>query len=82
MGPKSESGRLPLWRLLGGDSSKKLEAYNTDGGWLNWTLEELVSDATRLTEEGYQGVKIKVGSSDPNLDWERIAAVRKLLDLA
>lgn len=76
---KAKAAGLPLWRLLGGDCLKKLEAYNTDGGWLNWSIEELVSDVKRLTEEGYQGVKIKIGSSDPNLDLERIAAVRKVI---
>lgn len=76
---KAKAARLPLWRFLGGDSSKKVEAYNTDGGWLNWTLKELVSDAKRLTEEGYKGVKIKIGSSDPNLDLERVAAVREVI---
>jgi L-alanine-DL-glutamate epimerase-like enolase superfamily enzyme len=76
---KAKAAGLPLWRLFGGDSFKKVEAYNTDGGWLNWTLEELMSDAKRLIEDGYQGVKIKIGSSDPNLDLERIAAVRKAI---
>jgi len=77
---KAKAAGLPLWRLLGGDGSKKLEAYNTDGGWLNWSLEQLVSDSKRLTQvEGYQGVKVKVGSHDPNTDLERIEAVRKAI---
>jgi L-alanine-DL-glutamate epimerase-like enolase superfamily enzyme len=78
---KAKAAGLPLWRFLGGDSFKKVEAYNTDGGWLNWTIEELVADAKRLTGEGYQGVKIKIGSADPNDDLERIAAVRKAIGL-
>jgi L-alanine-DL-glutamate epimerase-like enolase superfamily enzyme len=28
---------VPLWKLLGGSAAKKVQAYNTDGGWLNWT---------------------------------------------
>jgi len=77
---KAKDAGLPLWRFLGGDESKKLEAYNTDGGWLNWPLEQLVSDSKRLVEEeGYRGVKVKVGSSDPNTDLERLAAVRKAI---
>jgi L-alanine-DL-glutamate epimerase-like enolase superfamily enzyme len=77
---KAKAAQLPLWMFLGGSGTKKLEAYNTDGGWLNWTLEELVSDVKRLTEEeGYQGVKIKIGSADPHTDLDRIAAVRKAI---
>jgi L-alanine-DL-glutamate epimerase-like enolase superfamily enzyme len=76
---KAKAAGLPLWRFLGGDSLKKIEAYNTDGGWLNWTEEELVADAKRLTDDGYPGVKIKIGSADPNRDLERIAAVRKAI---
>jgi L-alanine-DL-glutamate epimerase-like enolase superfamily enzyme len=76
---KAKAAGLPLWRFLGGDSFKKVEAYNTDGGWLNWTAEELVADAKRLTGEGYQGVKIKIGGADPNRDLERIAAVREAI---
>ena len=75
---KAKAAGLPLWRLLGGDGSKKLEAYNTDGGWLNWSLEQLVSDAKR-SDQGYQGIKIKIGSRDPNVDLDRIAAVRKAI---
>ena len=76
---KAKAAELPLWRFLGGDRLKKVEAYNTDGGWLNWTVEELVADAKRLTDDGYPGVKIKIGSADPNRDVERIAAVRNAI---
>ena len=54
---------MSLWKLLGRSASKKLEAYNMDGGWLNWSMEELICDTRRLVEdEGYAGVKIKIGS--------------------
>ncbi|MFM7292731.1 MAG: hypothetical protein ACKO6B_16095, partial [Planctomycetia bacterium] len=32
----------PLWRHLG-PCRAKVKAYNTDGGWLTWSTEELVS---------------------------------------
>jgi L-alanine-DL-glutamate epimerase-like enolase superfamily enzyme len=80
MGHKSEGRRVPLWALLGGTPNKKIEVYDTDGGWLNWTIEELVSDSVRhVEEEGYKGVKIKVGSHDLSRDLERIEAVRKAI---
>jgi L-alanine-DL-glutamate epimerase-like enolase superfamily enzyme len=76
---KAKAAQVPLWRFLGGDGKRKLEAYNTDGGWLNWTVKELVADSKRLTGEGYRGVKIKIGGPDPNIDLQRIAAVREAI---
>jgi L-alanine-DL-glutamate epimerase-like enolase superfamily enzyme len=76
---KAKAAGLPLWRLLGGDGSKQLEAYNTDGGWLNWSREQLISDARNSLDQGYRGIKIKIGNADPNVDLDRIAAVRKAI---
>src|ERR1700722_2403895 len=52
---KAKAAELPLWRFLGGDRLKKVEAYNTDGGWLNWTVEELVAAAKPLNDHEYPG---------------------------
>ncbi|NUQ62932.1 MAG: mandelate racemase/muconate lactonizing enzyme family protein [Pirellulales bacterium] len=76
---QAKAAGMPLWKLLGGGESKRLEAYNTDGGWLNWSLEQLVADAQTMVEEGFRGIKIKVGSPDPNDDLRRIAAVREAI---
>lgn len=77
---KAKAAGLPLWKLLGGSASKQVEAYNTDGGWLNWPLDRLVSDCKRMVEtEGYRAVKIKLGSPDPSIDLQRLAAVRQAL---
>ena len=77
---KAKEAGVPLWRLLGGSAAKKVEAYNTDGGWLNWPLETVVSDCKRLVEEeGYRAVKIKVGGASPGEDLRRVEAVRKAL---
>ena len=77
---KAKAAGQPLWKLLGGDHEKKIEAYNTDGGWLNWTEERLVDDVRRSVEEaGFRGVKMKVGSEDGNRDLARLEAVRKTI---
>ena len=71
---------LPLWKLLGGSKNKQVEAYNTDGGWLNWSKEELVTDCKRMVEEqGYRAVKLKVGGPSGNEDLRRVEAVRDAL---
>ncbi len=77
---KAKAAGLPLWKLLGGSATKKVQAYNTDGGWLNWTLETVVSDCKRLVEEeGYRAVKLKVGGPNPDDDLRRVEAVRMAL---
>ena len=77
---KAKAAGVPLWKLLGGSATKKVEAYNTDGGWLNWPMETLVDDCRRLVEtEGYRAVKLKVGGPDPREDLRRVEAVRRAL---
>jgi L-alanine-DL-glutamate epimerase-like enolase superfamily enzyme len=77
---KSKAINQPLWKLLGGSASKKLEAYNTDGGWINYSLETVVADCKRMVEElGYRAVKLKVGKPDPREDLKRVEAVRRAL---
>jgi len=77
---KAKAAEQPLWKLLGGSASKKVEAYNTDGGWLNWSLETMLSDCKRLVEEqGYRAVKLKVGGPNPREDLRRVEAVRNAL---
>ncbi len=68
----------PLWQLLGG-CREEVPSYNTDGGWLSWSEEELVRDMSRMIEEGFQGVKMKVGQKDPWADLKRVEVVRRAI---
>jgi L-alanine-DL-glutamate epimerase-like enolase superfamily enzyme len=67
--------KLPLWRYLG-PCRDKVKAYSTDGGWLISSVDELIRDAARLVERGFDAVKIKLGRPDPREDLERVRAVR------
>lgn len=68
----------PLWRLLGGRHSQ-VDTYNTDGGWLNFSVEELIDDMVGMVERGWSSVKMKVGGPDPQEDLRRVGAVRQAL---
>lgn len=78
---KAKAAGMPLWKLLGGAADKQVAIYNTDAGWLNWPIDQMIDDALAgIAENGFIGVKVKFGSPDPMTDVERITAVRKALD--
>jgi L-alanine-DL-glutamate epimerase-like enolase superfamily enzyme len=74
---KAKHIELPLWSALGGSTKDVLPAYNTDIGWLSIPDDRLVDGARRVIEQdGFRGIKIKVGSSNPTVDLKRIEKVR------
>ena len=66
----------PLWLLAGG-AQQCVPLYDTEGGWLQLSIEELVVGAKRSQAQGWRGVKIKVGKPEPYEDLERLQAVRE-----
>ncbi|MFM1997513.1 MAG: mandelate racemase/muconate lactonizing protein [Planctomycetota bacterium] len=68
----------PLWRHLG-PCRDRVKAYNTDGGWLTWTTDELVADMQRIIDRGFDAVKMKLGRPDPAEDLARVKAVRQAI---
>jgi L-alanine-DL-glutamate epimerase-like enolase superfamily enzyme len=75
----AQAASLPLWRYLGGHKSEAIRAYNTDGGWLNWSVDDLVRDMGQMVEDGWKAVKMKVGGPNPREDYRRVKAVRDAL---
>jgi L-alanine-DL-glutamate epimerase-like enolase superfamily enzyme len=74
---RAKAAQEPLWQFLGGADPNPLMAYNTDIGWLSISDDALVAGARKaVQEEGFRGIKIKVGSADPGDDLRRLAAVR------
>lgn len=75
---RGKASGQPLWLMAGG-ASEKVPLYDTEGGWLHLSIDELVSGAVRSKEMGWSGVKIKVGKPDPMEDFERLRAVREAI---
>ena len=75
---KAKAAQLPLWKLLGGQARERVRAYNTDIGWLSLSDDILVRGAQGAVQQGFSGIKIKVGST-PERDLKRLAAVRKAI---
>lgn len=70
---------LPLCKLLGLHKPDGVPVYNTNAGWLNWSVDDLKRDMGALLEKGWTALKMKVGHDDPRIDIERVRAVRKSL---
>ncbi|WP_369372410.1 mandelate racemase/muconate lactonizing enzyme family protein [Promicromonospora sp. Populi] len=73
---KAKRAGLPLAKLLGAHRDS-VRTYNTSGGFLNASIEEVKERASRSIAEGIGGIKIKVGLPDGARDLARVAAVRE-----
>jgi len=76
---KAKAFGVPLYRLVGAHKPGRVPSYNTDGGWLNFDVGRLIAEMTALVEQGFSGVKMKIGKPDPREDVRRVAAVRDAL---
>ncbi|NUS35742.1 MAG: mandelate racemase/muconate lactonizing enzyme family protein [Pseudarthrobacter sp.] len=72
---KAKRAGLPLAKFLG-SYRDSVRTYNTSGGFLNATLDEVKDRATQSIEEGIGGIKIKVGLPDSKEDLRRVAGIR------
>ncbi|GAA1453003.1 mandelate racemase/muconate lactonizing enzyme family protein [Nesterenkonia lacusekhoensis] len=73
---KAKRADLPLAKLLGAHRDS-VRTYNTSGGFLNASLDEVRDRASRSVEEGIGGIKIKVGLPDSAEDIRRVRGVRE-----
>lgn len=73
---KAKRAGLPLAKFLG-SYRDSVRTYNTSGGFLNATIDEVKDRASQSIEEGIGGIKIKVGLPDNAEDLRRVAAVRE-----
>ncbi len=75
---KAKRAGLPLAKLLGAHRNS-VRCYNTSGGFLHESVEQVKDNATRTLEDGVGGIKIKVGLPDSAEDLRRVRAVREHL---
>jgi L-talarate/galactarate dehydratase len=75
---KAKRAGLPLAKLLGAYRDS-VRCYNTSGGFLHESIEQVKDNATRTLAEGIGGIKIKVGLPDSAEDLRRVGAVREHL---
>lgn len=75
---RARAAGLPLHVMAGG-AQRRVPIYDTEGGWLHLSPEEVVANALRSREAGFRGVKIKIGRAHVSEDVARLAAVRRAL---
>lgn len=75
---KAKRAGLSLAKLLGAYRDS-VRTYNTSGGFLHWSIDEIKENAAASIAEGLGGIKIKVGHPDSKVDLERVRAVREFI---
>jgi L-alanine-DL-glutamate epimerase-like enolase superfamily enzyme len=76
---KAKAFGVPLYKLVGGHKEGAVPSYNTDGGWLNFEVERLIDEMQAIIDQGWRGVKMKIGKEDPREDVARVEAVRSAI---
>ncbi len=74
---RGKAQQLPLWKMAGG-TAKQCKAY-CGGIDLAFDLEKLLASIQGYLDNGFNGVKIKVGQATLAEDITRVAAVRELI---
>ncbi|MGH3500056.1 MAG: L-talarate/galactarate dehydratase [Nocardioidaceae bacterium] len=75
---KAKRADLSLAQLLGAHRDS-VRCYNTSGGYLSMSLEEVLDNAQASLDRGIGGIKLKVGQPDLATDIRRLEAVREKL---
>jgi L-talarate/galactarate dehydratase len=75
---KAKRAGLPLAKLLGAHRDS-VRTYDTSGGFLHASLDEVRERADRSLAEGIGGIKLKVGLPDGAEDLRRVTAIREHL---
>jgi L-alanine-DL-glutamate epimerase-like enolase superfamily enzyme len=75
---KAKRAGLSLSKFLGSHRDS-VKSYNTSGGFLHLSIDEVKDRATASLAEGIGGIKIKVGQPDYRIDLARVGALREHL---
>ncbi|MBW7983312.1 L-talarate/galactarate dehydratase [Enterobacillus tribolii] len=73
---KAKRAGVSLAKLLGAYRNE-VRCYNTSGGYLQASVDEILDKSTTSLARGIGGIKIKVGHPDRRLDLRRVEAIRK-----
>lgn len=66
---------VPVWKMFG-TFHQRVPLYGS-GGWLSYSMDELLDEVRDYVKRGFRSVKVKVGSPETAADIERLAKVRE-----
>jgi L-alanine-DL-glutamate epimerase-like enolase superfamily enzyme len=66
---------VPVWKMFG-TCHQRVPLYGS-GGWLSYSMDELLNEVRDYVKRGFRSVKVKVGSPDIQRDLERLTKVRE-----
>ncbi len=72
---KAKRAGLSIAKLIGA-YWQSVPCYNTSGGYLQASVEEIIDKAEQSLERGIKGIKVKIGQPDFKEDYRRLAALR------
>lgn len=75
---KAKRANLSLAKLLGSQRDE-VRCYNTSGGYLQASVDEIIDKSKASLARGIGGIKMKVGHPDRRQDLQRVDAIRKAL---
>jgi L-alanine-DL-glutamate epimerase-like enolase superfamily enzyme len=66
---------VPIWKMFG-VYRERVPLYGS-GGWLSYSIDELLNEVRNYVKRGFRAVKVKVGSPEIGRDIERLTKVRE-----
>jgi len=75
---KGKAANLPVWRLLGG-TRKEIFSYVTGGYYEIGHDHSIADEVASYVEQGFKGVKIKIGGYEIATDVARVEATREAI---
>lgn len=75
---KGKAANLPVYQLLGG-FRREVEAYASQGLWLDRSRDALAEEAASYVAQGFKAVKMRAGKADENEDVARVQSVREAI---
>jgi L-alanine-DL-glutamate epimerase-like enolase superfamily enzyme len=75
---KGKAANLPVYQLLGG-FRQDIEAYASQGLWLDRSVDALAKEAASYVDQGFKAVKMRAGKVDEDDDVARVRSVREAI---
>ena len=75
---KGKAANLPVYALLGG-FRREVEAYASQGLWLDRSRDALAKEASSYVAQGFKAVKMRAGTADEDEDVARVRSVREAI---